>query len=276
MKRLILPLAVLALLVLLAALVLPPGGGAVEQAQAESLSGKLVLAGSTSVQPLAEELAEEFRAKYPRVRIQVQGGGSSAGIAAARSGAADIGTSSRELKPEERGLHEVTIALDGIAIVVHPKNPVTGLTLEQVRRIYTGEITDWKQVGGPAAPIMVVTREAGSGTRGAFEDLVMGGRRISTKAIVQGSTGAVRSSVAQAAGAIGYISLGALDRTVKAVPLDGVRPTGDNVKNRTYKLARPFLFLTREAPKGLAKAFIDFVLSKEGQRVVAAEFIPVK
>ncbi len=274
-RKLILSLTVLALLALLGAAALS-NGGAVGGARAETLSGKLIVAGSTSVQPLAEALAEEFMAKHPRVRIQVQGGGSSAGIAAAKSGVADLGTSSRELQPEERDLHEVQIALDGIAVVVHPGNPVANLTVEQVRRIYAGGLTDWKAVGGPAGPIMVVTREAGSGTRGAFEELVMNGKAISAKAIVQGSTGAVRSSVAQARNAIGYVSLGALDPSVKAVALGGVRPTAANVQNKTYKLTRPFLFLTRSAPTGLAKAFIDFVLSKEGQQIVAEEFIPVK
>lgn len=273
----ILPVAA-SLLVLAVAILLPGGlGGApVGRAQADSLSGTLVIAGSTSVQPLAEELAEEFMAKYPRLRIQVQGGGSSAGIAAARSSAADIGTSSRELRPEERGLHEVTIALDGIAVVVHPANPVRNLTTDQVRRIFAGEITDWKQVGGKAGPIMAVTREAGSGTRGAFEELIMNRTAISGKAIVQGSTGAVRATVAQAREAIGYVSIGSLDSSVKPVTLDGTAATEENVRNRTYKLARPFLFLTKGKPAGLAKAFLDFVLSKDGQRVVARDFVPIK
>jgi phosphate transport system substrate-binding protein len=261
------------------AVTLRPGAtsaGLVGRAEAAALSGRLVIAGSTSVQPLAEELAEEFMARHPAVRIQVQGGGSSAGIAAAGSGAADIGTSSRKLKAEESGLNEVTLALDGIALVVHPANPVKNLTADEARRIFSGEITDWKQVGGKPGRIMAVTREAGSGTRGAFEELVMGGASISTKAIVQGSTGAVRSSVAQARQAIGYVSIGALDRTVKAVSLDGVPPTEANVRNKAYRLARPFLFLTKGRPSGVAKAFIDFALGEEGQRVVAREFVPVR
>lgn len=255
-----------------------PGGSArpVGVAQAETLSGKLVLAGSTSVQPLAEELADEFMAKYPKVRVQVQGGGSSAGITAAKSKTADIGTSSRELKPEEQGLHEVQIAIDGIAVVVHPANPVKNLTAEQIRKIFGGELTNWKQVGGKDGKIMAVTREAGSGTRGAFEELVMDKKPIANSAIVQGSTGAVRASVAQAPGAIGYVSIGSLDRSVKAVTLDGIQASEENVKNKTYRLARPFLFLTKAAPTGLAKAFIDFVLSKDGQHIVAQEFVAVK
>jgi phosphate transport system substrate-binding protein len=276
-KRVSVSLAVGAGLVLAAAVALPKfaAGGILGEAQAASLSGKLVVAGSTSVQPLAEELAQEFMARNPQVRIQVQGGGSSAGITAAKSGAADIGTSSRELKADEKSLHEVKIALDGIAVIVHPKNPVKNLTGEQVRKIFSGEITNWKEVGGPAKPIMLVTREAGSGTRGAFEELLMEKKSISNKAIVQGSTGAVASTVAQAPTAVGYVSLGALDKTVKAVSLDGVKATEANVRNKTYKLARPFLFLTKSQPTGLAKAFIDYVLG-EGQKLVASEFVAVK
>jgi phosphate transport system substrate-binding protein len=277
-KRVSLPLAVGAGLILAAAVALPrvAAGGFLGRAQADNLSGKLVIAGSTSVQPLAEELAQEFMSRNPRVRVQVQGGGSSAGITAAKGGAADIGTSSRELKPEEKGLHEVKIALDGIAVVVHPTNPVTNLTSEQVRKIFSGELTNWKQLGGPAKPIMLVTREAGSGTRGAFEELLLAKKSVVSSAIVQGSTGAVASSVAQAPDAIGYVSIGALDKTIKAVSLDGVKATEANVRNKTYKLARPFLFLTKGQPSGLAKAFIDYVLGAGGQKIVAGEFVPVK
>lgn len=276
-QRSVVTLGLTALLATAGALAAPKAAPALlGRAQAETLSGKLVIAGSTSVQPLAEELAQEFMAKHPQVRIQVQGGGSSAGIVAAQSGAAGIGTSSRELKPEEKGLHEVKVALDGIAVVVHPANPVTNLTAAQVRQVFAGEITNWKQVGGPGRPIMLVTREAGSGTRGAFEELLMAKRSIATKAIVQGSTGAVRSSVAQAAGAIGYVSIGSLDKSVKAVSLEGVKATEANVKNRTYKLARPFLFLTKGQPAGLVRSFLDYVLGPDGQALVAEEFVSVK
>lgn len=234
---------------------------------------QITVAGSTSVQPLSEVLSEEFMAKNPGIKIDVQGGGSAAGIQAVRSGAAQIGASSRELKPEEKeGIKEFLIAYDGLAIVVNPANSVDSLTLDQVRKIYQGRITNWKEVGGIDKPINVITREAGSGTRGAFEELVMGkDNPISDRAIVQNSTGAVRSAVAADAQAIGYISLANLDNTVKAVKIEGVEATVTNINSGVYKLYRPFLYLTKGEPQGAVKAFLDFVLSPEGQTVVEKE-----
>jgi phosphate transport system substrate-binding protein len=250
--------------------------GSIHAASPARVTGQAVVAGSTSVQPLAEELADAFMSKNPGARVQVQGGGSSAGIAAALSGAAQIGMSSRELKPTETGLTAVEIAKDGIAFVVHPSNTqVANLTNEQIRKIFAGEITNWKEVGGKNEKILVVTREAGSGTRGAFEELVMGKSKITTDAIVQGSTGAVMTTVAQAKNGIGYISMGSLDKTVKAIKVDGVAATEENVVKKQYKVSRPFLFLTKGQPTGVAKAFIDFILSKDGQKIVGRDYIPV-
>ncbi len=235
----------------------------------DALSGTLTVAGSTSVQPIAEMLAEEFQAQNPGVRINVQGGGSSAGIKAAQTGAAQIGTSSRELKKEEKNLHETMIARDGVAIVVHPENKVARLTLAQIQEIFAGKITNWKEVGGKNAPIRVVIREAGSGTRGAFEELVMGKVAVTERAIVQGSTGAVRQTVSGDPDAVGYISFDALDKEVKSLKVEGVEAKAANVKNGSYKIARPFLFLTKDEPTGIVKAFIDFVLSGKGQTIIA-------
>ncbi len=237
----------------------------------DALSGTLTVAGSTSVQPIAEMLAEEFQAQNPRVRINVQGGGSSAGIKAAQTGAAQIGTSSRELKEGEKNLHETVIARDGVAIVVHPENKVTRLTLAQIQEIFAGKITNWKEVGGKNAPIRVVIREAGSGTRSAFEELVMVKVTVTERAIVQGSTGAVRQTVSGDPDAIGYISFDALGKEVKSLKVEGVEPRAANVKNGSYKIARPFLFLTKDEPSGIVKAFIDFVLSDKGQSIIAQE-----
>ncbi len=238
----------------------------------DKLSGTITVAGSTSVQPIAEMLAEEFQAQNPGVRINVQGGGSSAGIKAAQTGAAQIGTSSRELKEDEKkNLHQALIARDGIAIVVHPENKVADLTVAQVQKIFAGKITNWKEVGGKDAPIRVVIREAGSGTRGAFEELVMGKVAVTDRTIVQGSTGAVRQTVSGDPNAIGYISFDALGKEVKSLKVEGVEPRAENVKNGKYKVARPFLILTKGAPAGIVKAFIDFVLSDEGQAIVAEE-----
>jgi len=248
------------------------------QQDSQALSGSIQVAGSTSVQPLSEELASAFSAKNPDVQVDVAGGGSSAGIKAAQEGTADIGASSRELKPEETGLEATVIAKDGIAIIVNPANQVSELTLDQAKKIYTGQIKNWKEVNGKDAPIALVTREEGSGTRGAFEELVLGKdvKIDNSKAIVQGSTGAVRTAVENDPNAIGYISMGSLNQKVKAVKIEGVDPTEPNVLNGSYKISRPFLYLTKGKPEALAKAFIDFVLSPEGQKVVGEEFVPVK
>lgn len=251
-------------------------------AYAASLSGSIQLVGSTSVQPLAEELAQAFMAKNPGIKIFVQGGGSGAGITAAINGATDIGNSSRELKPEElaAGIHETVIAKDGIAIIVNRTNPVNNLTIEQIQKIYTGEYTNWKQVNGPDMEIAVVNREAGSGTRGAFEEIVLGKAltgKMTNKCLVQASTGAVQQTVAVTKEAIGYISLGSLDsKTVKAVSVDGIEATVKNINSKKYKVWRPFLMLTKTAPRGVTKAFLDWILSPEGQKIVAKEFIAVK
>jgi phosphate transport system substrate-binding protein len=239
-------------------------------------AGTLQVVGSTSVQPLVEELAQAFMAKYKGVRVFVQGGGSGAGIKAALSGTAQIGTSSRELKPEEIGLNKVAIAHDGIAIIVHKSNPAVNLTMVQLQKIYSSEYTSWKQVRGPNLKITVVNRESGSGTRGAFEELVLGKLPNTSKSLVQASTGAVQQTVAVTKGGIGYVSLGSLDpKAVKALTIDGIACTDPNVLAKKYKIQRPFLMLTKGAPAGLVKLFLNWVLSPEGQRIVARDYVPV-
>lgn len=239
--------------------------------------GSVAVVGSTSVQPLAEELAKAFMQANPRVTISVAGGGSGAGIKAVQTGQADIGISSRELKPEEKaGLAEAIIARDGIAVIVNPQNKIAGLTLDQVAGIYSGRIKNWKDVGGANSPIILVGREAGSGTRGAFEELVLGKTPVSPGMLIQGSTGAVRQTVAITRNAIGYISMGQVNQAVKAVKVNGIMPSEANVLKKIYPISRPFLFLTKSKPQGLVKTFIDFVLSPQGQALVAKEFVPVK
>jgi phosphate transport system substrate-binding protein len=232
---------------------------------------ELIVAGSTSVQPFADRWAETFLKSRPGCFVNVQGGGSSAGIQAATSGAADIGTSSRELKAEERALNRIVVARDGLAVIVHPSNPVRGLRLEEVRMIFEGGIADWSYLGGPRRAITVVTREEGSGTRGAFQDLVMGKVRISRRAIVEDSNGTVREIVAWDPNAIGYISLGLVTERVRALALDGVVPGEAAIAEGRYKLVRPFLFVTKGAPEGLCRDFVDFVLSAEGQDLIRKE-----
>lgn len=238
---------------------------------AQKLSGTITEAGSTTVQPVAEKLAAAFKRKHPEIIITIQGGGSSVGIKAAADGTVDIGAASRELKPDEPKLVQHLLARDGIAIIVHPNNPVTGLTKEQVIKIYSGEITNWNQVGGSNAAITVISREEGSGTRSAFEEMVMGKTLITAKAILQPSNGAVRTAVSATPLSIGYVSLGSLDKTVKALEINGVAPTPENCKNGKYPIVRPLYFLTKAEPTGLVKEFIDFCLGPEGQKIVEEE-----
>ena len=246
---------------------------------------KIVIAGSTSVQPISEELAAAFMQKNKDIKIEVQGGGSGVGIKSAQDGIADIGMSSRELKTEEKGIYEVEIALDGISVVVNPSNKVNNLTMDQVKKIFIGEITNWKEVGGADKTIVVVSREQGSGTRGAFIEItgVQGkdaaGKTVdntTTKAITQPSTGAVKQTVAVTPEAIGYVSLGAMDNTVNAVKIGGVEATEANIKAKKYGIYRPFLFLAKTQPTGASKQFIDFILSAEGQKIVGKDYITVK
>ena len=231
----------------------------------------IIAAGSTSVQPYAEVLAEEYMALHPGAEIDIQGGGSAAGIEAAQSGTADIGMSSRALNDAEKSLWHVEIAKDGLAVIVNPSNTIKNLTLNQIRDIYTATITDWSQVGGPKSKIHIIAREEGSGTRSSFVDLVMDKAEITPKAIVEDSNGAVRQLVADDPNAIGFISLGLVTEKVKAISLGGVAATRENIMNGSYRLSRPFLFITRGQPTGLTKQFIDFTLSKEGQKLLSNE-----
>jgi phosphate transport system substrate-binding protein len=223
------------------------------------------------VQPFAEKLAEIFMQQHPKALINVQGGGSSAGIYAARQGAADLGASSRELVAAEKDLIEIPIAFDGIAVIVHPTNPLTTLSLEQLRQIFQGRMQDWGALGLKPHPIHLITREEGSGTREAFEHLVMGKAEITPAALVQDSNGSVRELVAGDPYALGYISAGLVDNRVKAVAIDGISPTPENIKNRTYELVRRFLLVSRTPPAGLCQSFVDFILSPQGQKILETE-----
>lgn len=236
-----------------------------------SASATIMEAGSTTVQPLAERLAEGFKVRVPGVEVIIQGGGSSVGIASAQSGTVDIGASSRELQPSEPGLVKSLVARDGIAIITWPGNTIGGLAKEQMRDIFSGALTNWNQVGGPDRAIYVMAREEGSGTRTAFEEMVMGDALITSSAILLPFNGALRLSVAGTPGSIGFISFGYLDPSVKALDLDGTAATETHAADGSYPLVRPLYFLTREQPAGLVREFIEFCLGPEGQAIVAAE-----
>jgi phosphate transport system substrate-binding protein len=233
----------------------------------------LVLAGSTSVQPFVELLAEIYQHHHPGVEINVQGGGSTAGIRAVKEHICDIGMCSRHLNPDEScWLTAIPIAIDGIVLVVHPANPVANVTVEQARGIFAGRIRNWQEVGGNDQRITVIIREEGSGTRASFEEKVMGGENFAPDALVQDSNGAVREIVAHNPGAIGYISFGLADRRVKVLAIDGVQPDEESIRTHRYPLARDFLLLIDDTQVSrLARSFIEFVLSDEGQEALAEE-----
>ncbi len=240
-----------------------------------TLSGTITEAGSTTVQPLAEKLAGAFMQNNRGVTITIQGGGTSVGIKSAADGTVDIGAASRELLPNEPQLVKFTLATDGIAIIVNPRNSVSDLTKSQVRDIFAGKITNWKDVGGADANIDVAAREEGSGTRTAFEELVMGQEQITNKAVLQPSNGALRQLVSGDAQSISFVSLGAIDSSVKAVSIDGVAATEANAASGAYPVVRPLYFLTKEQPTGLVKAFIDYCLGPDGQSIVRSEgYVP--
>jgi phosphate transport system substrate-binding protein len=226
---------------------------------------------------LAEKLAEAFKAKNSDVNIIIQGGGSSVGIKSANDGTVDIGAASRDLKEGEPNLVKHLLARDGIAIITHPSNPVSGLTKEQVKNIFAGNITNWSQVGGANKDIDVVAREEGSGTRTAFEEMVMGNVLIRSDAILQPSNGAVRTAVSSDSQAIGFLSFGYIDNSVKALAIGGIAATEENAKSGSYPIVRPLYFLTKEQPTGLVKDFFDFCTGTEGQKIVVEEgYISIK
>ena len=236
------------------------------------LSGSISMVGSTSMEKFANALSEAFMEKYPKVTVTAEFVGSGAGIEAVSNGTADIGNSSRNLKDEEKakGVAENIVAIDGIAVVVDPANTVEDLTKDQLTSIYDGSVTNWKDVGGNDAPIVVVGREAGSGTRGAFEELLKLEDACKYSNELD-STGAVMAKVASNPGSIGYVSLDVLDDTVKAVKLDGAEPTEENIKAGKYFLSRPFVMATKgeiSEQSDLVKALFDFIYSDEGSELV--------
>jgi phosphate transport system substrate-binding protein len=249
----------------------------------DGLSGQIQLAGSTTVQPLAEVLAEAFMAENPDVMIEVQGGGSSVGVTSAGEGTVDIGNASRNVKDSEfeefPELQVYTIAYDGIAIVTNPDLELPTLSIDQVKAIFAGEITNYSDIGGPDAEIVVVSREEGSGTRAAFEELVMDTgdeeAQITEDALLQQSNGQVRTTVSTTPNTIGYLSFGFLDESINTVAIDDVDPTVANVKNGSFPIFRPLNMLTNGEPNDLAQAFLDFILSDAGQAIVAEEYITV-
>lgn len=238
------------------------------------LSGKITLAGSTSMEKLANAMAEAFMEKYPNVTVAPEFTGSGAGLESLAKGTVDIGDASRALSDDEKadGAVENIVAIDGIAVITDSENTVSDITSEQLAQIYTGEITNWSDLGGADEQIVVIGREAGSGTRDAFEEL-SDVKDACKYAQELDSTGAVLAKVAATPGAIGYVSLDVVDDTVKALQLNSVDATEDNILAGTYVLQRPFVMATMgeiSEQNDLVKAFFDFIHSEEGQQVITS------
>ncbi|MDI9243126.1 phosphate ABC transporter substrate-binding protein [Fusibacillus kribbianus] len=242
------------------------------EAKTADLSGSIALSGSTSMEKMVRALSEAFMEVNPGVTVNTEFVGSGAGIEAVTAGTVDIGISSRALKDEEKanGVIENIVAIDGIAVVVDPSNEVTALTKDQLIQVYDGTVTNWKDLGGSDMPIVVIGRESGSGTRGAFEELL----KLEDKckyASELDNTGAVMAKVAATPGAIGYVSLDVVDDSVKAVSLDGVEPTEENIKAGSYILSRPFVMATKgeiSEQNELVQAWFEYIASAEGQEVI--------
>ena len=252
-----------------------PAAPAEEQEEAAGLSGTISIAGSTTVQSLAEATALAFMEMYPDVTVDVQGGGSSVGVKSAGEGTTDIGNASREVKDSELetypDLEIFTVARDGIAIAVHPSVDVEEVTMDQVRQIFAGEITNWSEIGGSDQEIFVVAREEGSGTRDAFVEIVMGDSLIADTAVLQPSNGSVKTTVSTTEWSVGFLSMGYLDDSVKALKVDGVVASSATAAAGDYPVVRPLNMLTNGTPSELVQAYLDFVLSDEGQEIAVEE-----
>lgn len=263
------------------------GSSSKDSSSNDSKSGTVTIAGSTSVQPLSDYIAKNYMKSNSDVKVEVQGGGSGQAAKSLEEGIAQIGALSREVKDEEKSsiTKEYVIAMDGVAVVVNKDVGVKDLTLDQIKKIYTGKITNWSELGGSDGAIAVVSREEGSGTRGAFTEITgvltkddKGNEKDNTTkdALVQPSTGAALKTVASTPNSIGYVSLESVDDTVSALKVEGVSASADTVLNKTYKISRPFIYAVGKNVDSTTQAFIDFVMSDEGQAMVKeAGYIPV-
>jgi phosphate transport system substrate-binding protein len=244
------------------------GCGGVEPQRAVYLRA----AGSTAAMPLVEKLAKAYAQKQPNVTIEISGGGSRLGLEQARDGEVDIGLVSWLAEGQAGSLQATAIARDGLALVVNPANKLPGLTLLQARDLFSGRILAWEEIGGAGGEIQVISREDGSGDRGAFETLVMGKRKVTLNAIVMPSSQAVVDYVAAHSNAIGYVSMGYADSSLRALAVEGLAPTPENVGRGEYSLTRDLVLLTGPDAPPEAQAFVKFALSPQGQTIVGQSY----
>jgi phosphate transport system substrate-binding protein len=246
---------------------------------------KIVLEGSTTVLPIAQVTAEEFMNNNENIELTVRGGGSGVGITSLIEGMCAIANSSRPIKDAElakaagkgKDIKATVVAMDGIAVIVHPENPIDGISKKQVRDIFTGKISNWSQIGGSNEKIVVLSRDSASGTFEAFGALALNGMKVRSDALMQASNQAIASTVGKTPGAIGYIGLGYVTSSIKAIPVEGVTASKETVLAGKYPYARPLFMYTVGKPQGTLKEYIDFVLSADGQKLVEEEgFIGLK
>jgi phosphate transport system substrate-binding protein len=249
------------------------------------LAEQLVIEGSTTVLPIAQRAAEVFMENHTGAEISVRGGGSGVGLASLIDGNCDIADASRPIKDKEldkavangKSVKAHVVAMDGIAVAVHPSNKVSALTKKQIKDIYTGKINDWSELGGDGGKIVVISRDTSSGTFEAFGELALEKAKVRPDAVMQASNQAVASAVSKTPGAVGYVGLGFLGSGVKALPVDGVTPSVETVLNNSYAIGRPLFMYTNGTPTGIVKEFIDFVKSEEGQKIVSeAGYVSLK
>ena len=259
--------------------------GCTSSSKSTPVSGTIKVTGSTTVLPIAQAAADAFMKNNSKADIQVSGGGSSVGVTAAGSGTADVGMSSRELTSAEvtqyKNLTKTTVANDCVVMIVHSDNTISALTVLQIKGVYNGTYKNWKQLGGPDLAIVLVGRDSSSGTRTYFASAVMGGQNTTAGMLELNSNGAVQSTVSTTPGAIGYVGLGYAGSPNKALNImvgtNTITPNSANVLNHQYPLSRPLYMLTQGAPKGLAKSYIDFILSPAGQDIVEEQgFVKLK
>ena len=265
------------ILLMLAALFALPAGSLAES--------RITISGSTTVLPLAQKAAEEYMKRYPEVRISVAGTGSGDGIRSLIDGTADIGNSSRDLKPKEADLAQKNgiklkkhvVALDCIVPVVHPTNPIKNLSLEQLRAIFAGEVRNWNEVGGQDRQVVAISRDSSSGTFEVWNKIVLGkGVRVRPDAQLQASNGAVAQAVAGNKYALGYVGLGYLNQRIKPLSVNGVAANPETAKNKAYPIARGLNMFTLEQPSVAVQTFISFVLGPMGQKIAEQEgFVPI-
>ncbi|WP_027718822.1 phosphate ABC transporter substrate-binding protein [Desulfovirgula thermocuniculi] len=280
-QALYLLLAVVAAALLLSGCGGTKGRGAAPSGTKEELAGSITVVGSTAMQPLVEQAAQQFMQKHPRARIVVQGGGSGTGLSQVAAGAAHIGNS--DIFAEEKQgidasqLTDHKVCAQGFALIVHPAVNVDGLSRQQIKDIFTGKVTNWKEVGGPDQKIVIIHRPKGSGTRATFVKYVMEGVEDRAQGMEQDSSGAVRKVVSETPGAISYLALPYVDKNVKALKIDSAEPTVENIATGKYPFWSYAHMYTKGQPQGLAKAFIDYMLSGEVQEQIVPKmgYIPI-